>query len=179
MRSLNDLITRADPFEFVFDEFSLKGEWYKWRTTSPQYQRAKAEKIAALPQMPADAKPEDAEKILQEIEKGIRTINAQIMKDTIKSWDAVEEFARTVDQGTFESLSPRVQRLYKQIDAEDPERGHELIDPALADRPQPVPLTIEVFEELPAFFSRLLGEHFQKLREQVLNPTKPDSSQSG
>lgn len=179
MRSLNGLINRADLFEFEFDGYTLKGEWYKWRTTSPQYQRARAEKIAALPQVPADATTEQAEQILALIEKEIRAINAQVMADTIKSWDAVEEFDRAVDQATYQSLSPRLQRLYKLVKDDDESLGYELVDPSLANGPQPVPLTIEVFQELPAFFSRMLGEHFHKLREQVLNPTRPDNSQSG
>lgn len=178
-KSLSGLILRVEPFEFVFDDYTLKGEWYKWRTTSPQYQRAKAAKIAALPDVPENATKEDAERILAEVESAVRAINAQVMKDTIKSWDAIEEYDRTVDQASCETMSSRLQRLYRPVNDGDESLGYELIDPALANGPQPVPLTIEVFEELPAFFSRMLGEHFHKLREEVLNPTKPDSSQSG
>jgi len=184
-KSLSGLILRVDRFEFVFDDYTLTGEWYKWRTTSPQYQRARAERIAALPGVPEGASADDAQKILAVVEKEIRAINAKVMKDTIKSWDAVEEYPATVDQATYESLSPRLQRLYKPqgeiVEGQEPDADltYELIDPSLANGPQPVPLTVEVFEELPALFSRMLGEHFNKQREEVLNPTPPDSSQSG
>lgn len=179
MSKILDLTRRVDKFEFTFDGYTLAGTFYKWRTTSPGYQRKKAARIAALPKVPDNATDADAEKILNEIEKTIREINAQIMADTIASWDAVEEFALKLDAEGYADCSPRIQKHYKRVSDDDESLGYELVDPKLADQPQPIPVCVEVFEELPTMFNRALGEYFQKLRDETLNPTKPDSSQSG
>lgn len=176
--TLTGLVNRVAAFEFTFDEYTIKGEWFKWRTTSPRYQRSKAEKIAALPTIPKDASEADAEKMLADIEKEIRRINAEVMKDTIKSWDAVEILPRTLTAEEYDGASARLQAFYKR-ESDDENAGYVIVNEADAETERPVPLTVEVFEELPTLFSRMLGEHFQKLREEVLNPTKPDSSQSG
>lgn len=183
-----DLTKRVDNFDFTFDGYTLAGTWFKWRTTSPSYQRRKAEKIAALPTVPENTNDAEAEKILAQIEKAIREINAQVMADTIASWDAVEDWPRTLTKDQYEEASERRRKAYKLAsnavvvepgqDA-DADLTYELIDPTMADGPRPVPLVVEVFEELPGMFNRALGEYFQKLREETLNPTKSDSSQSG
>lgn len=169
---LLDLANRLEPFEFEFDGMKLTGTWFKWRTTTPLYQRDKAKKIAALQAVPEGATAEEAERILTETEAEIRRINAQVMKDTIRSWDAVEELQATLTTDEFNGLSPRLQALYKLAQADDESLGYTIINPADAEGPRPIPLDVDVFIELPTFFMRALGDFFQKLREETVNPTK-------
>lgn len=42
-----------------------------------------------------------------------------------------------------------------------------------------IPLTLEVFQQIPEPFTQALSKHFKELREQAVNPTKPPNSQSG
>jgi hypothetical protein len=169
---LLELASRVEPFTFEFDGYTLTGTWFKWRTTTPLYQRDKAKKIAALPSVPENAKAEEAERILTETEAEIRRINAQVMKDTIKSWDAVEELQATLTRDEFDATSPRLQSLYKLVNLDDESLGYTIINPADAEGPRPIPLDVDVFIELPVFFMRALGDFFQKLREETVNPTK-------
>jgi hypothetical protein len=174
---LLDLANRIEAFEFVFGdgEMKLSGTWFKWRTTTPLYQRDKAKKIAALTAVPEDATPEEAEQILTDTEAEIRRINAQVMKDTIKSWDAVEELQATLTTDEFAGLSERLQKLYRLTAADDESLGYTIINPADAEGERPIPLDVDVFVELPTFFMRALGDFFAKLREQTVNPTKSGS----
>jgi hypothetical protein len=170
---LLDLANRVEAFEFTFDEVTLKGTWFKWRTTTPLYQRDKAKKIAALQSVPEGASAEDAERILTETEAEIRRINAQVMKDTIKTWDAVEDLPATLTKDEYNASSERLQKLYQWDGGES--QGYTIIDPIDAEGPVPIPLDVDVFIELPTFFMRALGDFFQNLREQTVNPTKSGS----
>jgi hypothetical protein len=176
---LLDLANRVEAFEFTFDEITLKGTWFKWRTTTPLYQRDKAKKIAALQNVPEGASAEDAERILTETEAEIRRINAQVMKDTIKSWDAIEELPATLTTDEYNASSERLQKLYQRVVCElspdDDSLGYTIINPADAEGSRPIPLDVDVFIELPTFFMRALGDFFQSLREQTVNPTKSGS----
>lgn len=173
------LINRTEPFEFEFDGITLEGQWYKWRTTSPNYQRQRAEKLAGLPEIPEEGDEETKQKALEAWEQALRKVNAQTLKDTIKSWNAVEVLPRTMTKEEYAEVSPRLQRLYKPVADANLELGYTIINEADAEVERPIPVDIEVFEELPQSFITAMAQHFQKIREETLNPTKPDSSQSG
>lgn len=173
------LVNRSEPFEFTFDGITLEGQWYKWRTTSPNYQRQRAEKLAGLPEIPEEGDEETKQKALEAWEQALRKVNAQTLKDTIKSWNAVEVLQRTLTKDEYAECSPRVQRLYKLTADDNEDLGYTIINEADADVERPVPVDIEVFEELPQSFVTAMAQHFQKIREETLNPPKPDSSQNG
>lgn len=42
-----------------------------------------------------------------------------------------------------------------------------------------IPLTLEVFQQIPEPFTQALSKHFKELREQAVNPTKLPNSPSG
>ena len=42
-----------------------------------------------------------------------------------------------------------------------------------------IPITLEVFQEIPDPFIEALAKHFKKLRDEAVNPTKSANSQSG
>jgi hypothetical protein len=172
---LLDLANRIEAFEFEFDGTKLSGTWFKWRTTTPLYQHDKAKKIMALQSVPEGATADEAEKILTEAETEIRRINAQVMKDTIKTWDAVEYLPATLTADEYDASSERLQKLYRLSAADDDSLGYTIINPADAEGERPIPLDVDIFIELPSFFTRSLGDYFQSLREQTVNPTKSGS----
>lgn len=74
---LNNLVNRAVPFEFPYDDFELTGEFYKYKL-SPQY-------IQMLKKMEEDGTEPDE-------------IGYKILSDSIKCWDmnlGGEEFPPT------------------------------------------------------------------------------------
>jgi hypothetical protein len=172
---LLDLANRIEAFAFTFDEITLSGTWFKWRTTIPIYQIGKAKEIAALQSVPEGATADEAEKILTETETEIRRINAQVMRDTIKTWDAVEELSATLTTAEYNGSSERLQKLYRLTTADDESQGYTIINPADAEGERPIPIDEEIFIELPPLFVRALGNFFQKLREETENPTKSGS----
>ena len=127
---ISDLVDRVEPFEFVYDKWTLKGEWYKYRTTTPNY----AKKAAAdIPEIPKDITEEEEKKAREARNKALIKVAHQAFADTIKSWDAVD------GEGN------------------------------------PVPISPEVFDELPEPFTEKFFTFLNGLRDGTENPTSNGS----
>lgn len=85
---ISDLVNKVEPFEFNYDGFQLTGEYYKFKTTTPAYAKASME---SLPQIPENGTEEEIALAEKEREEAIGKMNAKIIADTIKSWNAEDE----------------------------------------------------------------------------------------
>lgn len=100
---ISALVEKRSPFEFVFDGETIKGEFYKYKTTTPKYAR---EARAAIP---PTAEGADTETRIANLEAQLDSVDratAQAMADTIVSWDAVGDDGEVVPITVelFESL---------------------------------------------------------------------------
>lgn len=85
---ISDLVNKVEPFTFEYDGFALSGEYYKFKTTTPAYAKAATE---ALPKIPEDGTEEEKAAAEKEREEALGKMNAKIIADTIKSWNAEDE----------------------------------------------------------------------------------------
>jgi len=85
---INDLVNKVEPFCFVFDGEELKGEYYKWRTTTPNYRKvARAQIPDELTDGTDEEKAANAKAIL---EASLKVGEKAFLVDTIKSWDLTD-----------------------------------------------------------------------------------------
>lgn len=85
---ISELVNKVEPFTFEYGGFTLTGEYYKFKTTTPAYAKAATE---ALPKVPEKGTEEEIAKAEKEREEAIGKMNAKIIADTIKSWNAEDD----------------------------------------------------------------------------------------
>lgn len=140
-------VNRVEPFTFELDGLKVSGEWYKYKTTTPQYKNERDKQLSEL-QERAEALPEKLKAIEDESEREVRRLEFDKELETDLNGYALAFFIDTI----------------KEWKDED---GNE------------IPLTLEVFQQIPEPFTQALSKHFKELREQAVNPTKSPNSPSG
>lgn len=85
---INDLVNKLVPFRLEYDGFVLEGQWWKYRTTTPAYAKKFLE---SLPQVPEEGTDDEKQKAQQARSKALEEQSAQVLADTIESWNAVDE----------------------------------------------------------------------------------------
>lgn len=84
---ISDLVNKVDKFRFEYDGFVLEGEYYKYKTTTPNYARSG---LANIPKVPEDGTEEEIKAALKAREEALTTLYNKALADTIKSWNAVD-----------------------------------------------------------------------------------------
>lgn len=86
---ISDLVNKVEPFRFEYDGFILEGEFWKYRTTTPTYQRQ-------LKKLTDEAETDDARE----------RVGYKWLSDAIKSWNALGENDQPLPptSETFDSL---------------------------------------------------------------------------
>jgi hypothetical protein len=113
---VTEFINRVEPFEFEFDGFTVSGEWFKYKTTTPRYQLARQKKLEAitaeLNAIPdkvqaianADERQPERDRLEKECEEKLKQHAFEYYEDTIKRWRDADgkEILLTID--TFQDL---------------------------------------------------------------------------
>jgi len=100
---ISDLVNKVEPFKFEYDGFTLEGEFYKYRTTTPSYAK---KALASLPEIPENANNGEREAAEKARLEANEKLGAKALADTIKSWSATDDDDNPVAPSleTFESL---------------------------------------------------------------------------
>lgn len=161
-------VNRVDPFEFEFDGLRVSGHWWKYKTTTPGYKNDRDKALSAL-QERADAIPKPIEKE-EDLPQSIKAI-----KDSGKraaAWAKLNE-EREVERT----------RLNKELETDLNNYALSFFTDTIKEWKDEdgneIPLTLEVFQQIPEPFTQGLSKHFKELREQAVNPTKSPNSPSG
>lgn len=130
---ISTLVDKVEHFRFEFDGEVLEGEYYKYRTTTPNYYK---QAHGSVPDIPEDGTEEEKATAREARNKALEAVGHKAIADTIKSWNAED------DQGN------------------------------------PLPVSAELFDQLPAPFTEKFLEKIRELRGEVQNPTSPSSPSS-
>jgi hypothetical protein len=83
-----DLVNKTEPFEFTFDGFVLKGEWFKYKTTTFAYGRKVQQELPDISEESLTGL--SASEIKDRIVK-LQSLSSRTLADTIKSWNAEDD----------------------------------------------------------------------------------------
>lgn len=85
---ISSLVNKVEPFRLEYDGFVLEGEWWKYKTTTPNYAK---EFLESLPPIPETGTEEEKKKVEDERNKALNDFSAQVLTDTVQSWNAVDD----------------------------------------------------------------------------------------
>lgn len=100
---ISDLVNKVDTFRFEYDGFVLEGEYWKYRTTTPDYAK---KGLAAIPEVPETGTDEEIRAAQKLRREALDTFYNQALADTVKSWNALDDDNNPVPPTleTFNSL---------------------------------------------------------------------------
>lgn len=98
-----DLVNKVDTFRFEYDGFVLEGEYYKYKTTTPNYAK---EGLTNLPEVPEEGTDEEKKAAQLKRDEALSKFYDKTLADTIKSWNATDEGGNPVPPSieTFSQL---------------------------------------------------------------------------
>lgn len=83
---ISALVDKVEPFRFEFDGEVVEGEYYKYKTTTPNYAKGV---MAQIPEEPnGDGTKQERNAAKQTRVEALNRVGARVLTDTIKSWDA-------------------------------------------------------------------------------------------
>ena len=110
---ISDLVNKVDKFRFEYDGFVLEGEYYKYRTTTPNYAK---QGLAKVPEVPEEG-TEDEKKAAEEKRLvALTQFYDQALADTVKTWNAIDDDGNPVAPSleTFNSLPDVFTRAFTE-----------------------------------------------------------------
>lgn len=85
---ISALVDRVEDFEFHFDGEVLKGQYWKYRTTTHRWAK---EVMGSLPEVLTEGTPTEITASEKARNEASEKIAARIVADTIKSWNAEDD----------------------------------------------------------------------------------------
>lgn len=103
MFKISDLVNKVDKFRFEYDGFVLEGEYWKYRTNTPNYVK---EGTASIPEPLEEGTDEEKKKAREARNKALQDFYGKTLSDTIKSWNAVDDSEQPIPPSadTFAAL---------------------------------------------------------------------------
>ena len=85
---ISDLVNKVEPFKFEYDGFVLEGEYYKYKTTTPNYAK---QMLATLPDELAEGTDEEKEAATKARNEAAQKAGLKSIADMIVSWNAEDD----------------------------------------------------------------------------------------
>lgn len=102
---ISDLVNKVEPFRFEFDGEVLEGTYYKYKTTTPNYEKAL---WANFPPLLEEGTDEDKAANAKARDEASINIGVKVLSDVVITWNAED------DSG--EPVRPSLE-LFKQLPA--------------------------------------------------------------